>query len=196
MTSQLQEYRTNTLLKLTFLEQCGHPAINADKPFKGWLQTWLVVMRRPSMLIREMGLGASIVFQVLIGGLILSSLAHPLVIAYIAVITGQLLSGQAYTVGPMQLTLFVMDMANIFGSYAIFIALGRAGMTPPERAAVGRKWMLTPVYWLLASRAAWRAVRELRSNPFFWNKTAHRPARTGAKTVVTNQMVPEAEQGL
>jgi cellulose synthase/poly-beta-1,6-N-acetylglucosamine synthase-like glycosyltransferase len=192
-------YRCGTLTRPTYEEAPTEVRAwlgQRSRWFKGWLQTWLVVMRRPSMLIREMGLGASIVFQVLIGGLILSSLAHPLVVAYIAVITGQLLSGQAYTVGPMQLTLFVMDMANIFGSYAIFIALGRAGMTPPERAAVGRKWMLTPVYWLLASRAAWRAVRELRSNPFFWNKTAHRPAQTGAKTVVTNQMVSEAEQSL
>ncbi len=61
---------------------------------------------------------------------------------------------------------------------ADLIALGRIGMTREERLAVGSRWVLTPVYWLLASRAAWRAVRELRSNPFFWNKTAHRPART------------------
>ena len=26
--------------------------------------------------------------------------------------------------------------------------------------------------------SAWRAVRELRNKPFFWNKTTHRPAQT------------------
>ena len=51
-------------------------------------------------------------------------------------------------------------------------------MTLRERLAVGPRWMLTPFYWMLISLAAWRAVRELHDNPFFWNKTAHRPAQS------------------
>ncbi|WP_421590790.1 glycosyltransferase family 2 protein [Shinella sp. M27] len=146
--------------------------------FKGWLQTWLVLMRRPSRLARDMGLWPCFVFQVLIGGLILSSLAHPLLIVYVGMIAWQLFGQSAHVAGPFELTLVAMDIVNIFGSYAIFVALGRAGMTPEERRATGRRWALTPVYWLLMSLAAWRAVRELRNNPFFWNKTAHRPAQT------------------
>ncbi|MCR6500867.1 glycosyltransferase [Shinella sp. CPCC 101442] len=146
--------------------------------FKGWLQTWLVLMRRPSQLMRDMGLWPCIVFQVLIGGLILSSLAHPLLFVYVGVIAWQLFGQSAHVAGPFEITLIAVDIVNIFGSYAIFVALGRAGMTPGERDAAGRCWALTPFYWLLMSLAAWRAVRELRSNPFFWNKTAHRPAQT------------------
>ncbi len=146
--------------------------------FKGWLQTWLVLMRRPSQLVRDMGLWPCFVFQVLIGGLILSSLAHPLLIFYVGMIAWQLFGQSAYIAGPFELTLVTIDVVNIFGSYAIFIALGRAGMQPDERRAAGWRWALTPLYWLLMSLAAWRAVRELRSNPFFWNKTAHRPAQT------------------
>jgi len=146
--------------------------------FKGWLQTWLVLMRKPALLVREMGLGPSLVFQVLVGGLILSSLAHPLILGYIGVIVWRLAMLEATTVGPLDLTLFALDFANIAGSYAVFIALGRIGMTQAERLAVGPRWLLTPLYWLLISQAAWRAVRELHSNPFFWNKTAHRPAQT------------------
>lgn len=149
-----------------------------DEWFKGWLQTWLVLMRQPVRLVREMGLGSSIVFQVLIGGLILSSLGHPLILAYVGLITWQLFFHGAYHVDTLEFTLFVLDIANIFGSYAAFVALGRAGMTPQERAAVGRRWMWAPVYWLLVSKAAWRAVIELRSNPFSWNKTSHRPAQS------------------
>lgn len=145
--------------------------------FKGWLQTWLVLMRQPAQVVRDMGLGPYLVFQVLIGGLILSSLAHPLIVGYLGLIAWQLASQQAYLAGPLHLTLFVMDIVNIFGSYAVFIALGRRGMTPQQRAAVGWRWTMTPAYWLLVSRAAWRAVGELRSNPFFWNKTTHRPTQ-------------------
>ena len=144
--------------------------------FKGWLQTWLVLMRHPRQLVGEMGLWPSVVFQVLVGGLILSSLAHPLILFYIGLIVWRLFAQQA--VGALDLTLFTLDMVNIAGSYLVFIALGRVGMTMQEKLALGPRWMLTPLYWLLISRAAWRAVRELRRNPFFWNKTAHRPARS------------------
>ena len=154
--------------------------------FKGWLQTWLVLMRRPGRLVRDMGLWPSLIFQVLIGGLILSSLAHPLIIANLAAIAWSLLFQSAHTVGTLELALFAIDIVNIFGSYAVFVALGRAGMTVDEQEAVGRRWMLTPFYWLFLSLAAWRAVRELRSNPFFWNKTAHRPAQTNLQPETPN----------
>lgn len=143
--------------------------------FKGWLQTWLVLMRRPGGLMREMGLLPAIVFQVLIGGLIFSSLVHPLVIAYVLLVIAQMMADGAHSPGPLALTLFVIDTVNIVGSYAVFVALGHAPMSRVERATVGRRWMLVGCYWILISVAAWQAVGELRSNPFFWNKTAHRP---------------------
>ncbi|MEW9616804.1 glycosyltransferase [Shinella sp. S4-D37] len=178
-------YRCGTLTRPTYEEApVGRGAWLGQRTrwFKGWLQTWLVLMRHPSRLVSEMGLWPSLVFQVLIGGLILSSLAHPLIVAYLGLVTWSLFFQSAYLVGPLEFTLFVIDMVNIFGSYAIFIALGRGGMTEREQAAIGRHWMMTPVYWLLLSVAAWRAVGELRHNPFFWNKTAHRPAPPQAGT--------------
>ena len=145
--------------------------------FKGWLQTWLVLMREPSRLVRDMGLWPVLVFQVLVGGLVLSSLAHPLLLAYVGVVLWRLVAEQA-AIGALDLTLFAFDFVNIAGSYLVFILLGRIGMTLRERLAVGPRWMLTPFYWMLISLAAWRAVRELHDNPFFWNKTAHRPAQS------------------
>ena len=178
-------YRCGTISRPTYEEApSGREAWLGQRTrwFKGWLQTWLVLMRRPSRLVQDMGLWPSLVFQVLIGGLILSSLAHPLIIVYLGLITWSLFFHSAYTVGPLAFTLFTIDIVNIFGSYAVFIALGRGGMTQGERAAVGRRWLLTPLYWLFLSLAAWRAVRELCEKPFFWNKTVHRPAQTEAET--------------
>nr|WP_298104110.1 glycosyltransferase family 2 protein [uncultured Shinella sp.] len=174
-------YRCGTLERPTYEE--APTTVSAwlgqrTRWFKGWLQTWLVLMRRPSRLVRDMGVWPCFVFQVLIGGLILSSLAHPLLILYVGMLSWQLFGQSAHVASSFQLMLLVIDIVNIFGSYAIFIALGRAGMGRDERRATGRRWALTPVYWLLMSLAAWRAVRELRNNPFFWNKTAHHPAKT------------------
>jgi len=180
-------YRCGTITRPTYEEApTGQDAWLGQRTrwFKGWLQTWLVLMRHPSRLVQDMGLWPSLVFQVLIGGLILSSLAHPLILAYLGLITWSLFFQSAFLVGPLEFTLFTIDIINIFGSYAVFIALGRGGMSGGEQKAVGKHWMKTPIYWLLLSLAAWRAVGELRRNPFFWNKTAHRPAQMPKRTEV------------
>lgn len=148
--------------------------------FKGWLQTWLVLMRQPTRLIGQMGVIPFAVFQVLIGGLLLSSLAHPLLIAYVGHVAWRMMNDGPYAADAFHLSLFFIDIANIFGSYAVFIALGRAPMGRRERAAVGWRWGLVAPYWMLISVAAWRAAAELRNKPFFWNKTAHRPTETGS----------------
>ncbi len=148
--------------------------------FKGWLQTWLVLMRRPGLLVSEMGLLPFAAFQVLIGGLLLSALAHPLLLAHVVRVMVAVAADGPFVVGPLALFLFAVDVANIFGSYAIFIALGWKPMRARERRAVGWRWILVPGYWMLMSLAAWRAVAELRRDPFFWNKTAHRPVAPGS----------------
>ncbi|MFD1328315.1 glycosyltransferase family 2 protein [Mycoplana ramosa] len=165
--------------------------------FKGWLQTWLVLMRQPVRLIREIGVVPFAVFQVLIGGLLLSSLTHPLLIAYVGHVAWRMMGDGPYAADAFHLTLFVIDIVNIFGSYAVFIALGRAAMGQHERTAVGWRWGLVAPYWMLISLAAWRAVAELRNNPFFWNKTAHRPTAplTGAPSRPGRAPDPSAATG-
>lgn len=62
------------------------------------------------------------------------------------------------------------------GSYAIFLLLGTAAMITPEKKRIGWRWIAVPGYWMMVSVAAWHAVIELRSNPFHWHKTPHRPS--------------------
>ena len=102
-------------------------------------------------------------------------IAHPLLMAYVGHVVWRMLSDGAFAATPFHLSLFFVDITNIFGSYAAFVGLGWAPMKPRERAAVGWRWTLVPAYWMLISLAAWRAVGELHNKPFFWNKTAHRP---------------------
>src|SRR5680860_1064090 len=44
---------------------------------KGWMQTWLVHMRRPFRLWRQLGTGRFLGFHVIVAGMIFSALAHP-----------------------------------------------------------------------------------------------------------------------
>lgn len=144
--------------------------------FKGWLQTWLVLMRHPRTLQREMGLKAFSVFHLLIGGMLVSSLAHPLVMLFLGRSVVAMMRAPAKTVSFFDMTMFVIDLSNIFGSYAIFLLLGTAAMVGHEKKRIGWRWITVPLYWMMVSVAAWRAVIELRTNPFHWHKTPHRPS--------------------
>jgi cellulose synthase/poly-beta-1,6-N-acetylglucosamine synthase-like glycosyltransferase len=144
--------------------------------FKGWLQTWLVMMRDPSALRQEMGFRAFAVFQLLIGGMLISSLAHPLVLAFLVRSIAAMLAVPADNIPLATRVLFIIDFVNILGSYATFLVLGTAAMIEHEKRQIGWRWIMVPFYWMLVSLAAWRAVFELRSNPFFWHKTPHKPA--------------------
>lgn len=144
--------------------------------FKGWLQTWLVMMRDPAALRREMGLKGFLVFQLLIGGMLISSLAHPLVVAFLVRSVIAMLAVPTDQMSWTDRALFIIDFVNILGSYATFLVLGTAAMINYEKRQIGGRWTMVPVYWMMVSLAAWRAVFELRSNPFFWHKTPHRPS--------------------
>jgi cellulose synthase/poly-beta-1,6-N-acetylglucosamine synthase-like glycosyltransferase len=146
--------------------------------FKGWLQTWLVMMRDPAALVRDMGLPGFLVFQLMIGGMLISSLAHPLMLVFILQWAVLLAASPQDGMSLWQLALFWIDFANILGSYAIFLVLGYSAMTGYERKHLRSCRIMVPLYWLMVSFAAWRAAIQLKTNPFMWEKTPHQPART------------------
>jgi len=143
--------------------------------FKGWLQTWLVLMRDPARLMREMGLPAFLTFQLLVGGMLISALLHPLIFVFLWLGTSAMLEAPKDDLPLGVISLFVMDFVNILGSYLIFLGLGVGSMIDHEKRLVGWRWTLVPFYWLMISAAAWRAVIELKTKPFHWNKTPHSP---------------------
>lgn len=144
--------------------------------YKGWLQSWLVMTRAPFATARHMGWIAYMVFQLLIGGMLLSSLAHPLLFVALAFMAMAIRENGADMLLSSQGLLFAVDVLNIAGSYTIFVLMGRSRMIGYERRQVGRRWLAIPLYWLMLSVAAWRAVVELKTSPFVWNKTPHVPS--------------------
>lgn len=141
--------------------------------YKGWMQTWLVMMRAPLGLAREIGWRASAAFHLLIGGMILSSLIHPLLILLVVNAIATFVRGDA--AGGAQSLLLGLDMFNLIGSYWIVRQMGMKRMSARERADTGWRQLALPLYWLALSFAAWRALPELIRKPFFWSKTPHTP---------------------
>jgi len=173
-------YRSDVLLRQTLEDAPTTARVwmnQRTRWFKGWLQTWLVMMRAPAELRREMGTSAFAMFNLLIGGMLISSLAHPFILLFIFVTIWALMQAPGEGLSIATQILFAMDFTNILGSYAAVLGVGSAAMIRHEKKLIGWRWLALPAYWMMVSAAAWRAVFELRSNPFLWRKTPHEPAR-------------------
>lgn len=144
---------------------------------KGWMQTYLVHMREPGRLWRELGAKRFIGFQVLMGGLILSTLVHPWFYALLAfdLWHGKLLGIPDSMPGQ---TLLWIGVINLIAGYVSAIALGTVAAARRGRRRLAVHAVLMPLYWLAISFAAYRALWQLVSAPYYWEKTEH-SARLG-----------------
>lgn len=146
--------------------------------YKGWLVTWLVMMRTPIKTMQQLRFLPFMAAQLTIGGMLLSSLCHPFMLSYIILTLGALLTQGAAEIPNYRLGLMGFDALNIVGSYAIFLLILQTAMRPSEQVNLGPRWTLTPIYWMMLSIAAWRSVFELKKAPFRWNKTPHKPSKS------------------
>jgi len=142
--------------------------------FKGWLQTWLVHMRHPIRLSRELGAKGTLVFHLVVTGMVLSAFVHPILLYFVVLRLGDVFNNGL--VASIADTLFVLDLATILFGYVAFGTL--AWRTLPIRGQKGLRRALwgIPVLWILLSAAAWRALWHLIRRPHHWEKTPHHPS--------------------
>ncbi len=143
---------------------------------KGWMQTYMVHMREPTVLWRELGAWRFINFQLLIVGLVLSAFAHPLLCAMVAI---ELASPTPFANAGSQLQrifwcIALFDLAAGYLSAIIMVVVTTLRRRWPG-LALSIVWM--PIYWLLSSLAAYRALWQLFVAPHRWEKTRHKPRR-------------------
>jgi cellulose synthase/poly-beta-1,6-N-acetylglucosamine synthase-like glycosyltransferase len=139
---------------------------------KGYMQTWLVHMRAPRQLLRNAGVGGFFGFQFFVGGTVLSALLNPLL--WSVFLTSYFFD--LPSIGLLDASRSVSGFALLLGN-ALFAYLAMLG---PYR----RGWidlspfaLLAPIYWLLISAAAYRALWQLARNPWHWEKTPHGVSR-------------------
>lgn len=147
------------------------PLDGLRRQIKGWMQTWLVHMREPAALWRELGPASFLAMQVMSLGMIVSALFHPLFAASVLYGLGRLAFAGHLLPGELLVTL--LALANILAGYGAFIALGLATLTACEKPRPLLFALLTPLHWLLLSVAAWMALWDIYRRPHHWSKTPH-----------------------
>src|SRR3546814_646176 len=90
--------------------------------FKGWAQTWLVHMRNPLSLWRELGPASFLVCQIMFAGMLVSALIHPLFLATILALAVCILGG--VTMSATNLASLLLGRVSITLGYCAFLALG------------------------------------------------------------------------
>lgn len=135
---------------------------------KGWLQTYLVRMRHPLRLYRTLGSKGFLGFQILVGGFTLSNLVHPL-------FYGSALLSLAFSAAdPAEgHALAIFNLLVLITGYGFAILAGLAAVSARGLSSLIAHPLMMPAYWLLISIAAYKALWQLMTRPFHWEKTDH-----------------------
>jgi len=174
-------YRCGILDSVTYEEancELGNWLRQRSRWLKGYAQTWLVHMRRPGDLLHELGPFGFLGFQLLIGGSIVSALAHPFVWAIAA--AGLAVSGSplAYFTGPeIPYLLIAFNMTLLGGGYIVSVCAGIAAVQQRGAQHLVPHVFLMVFYWPLQSAAAYMAVFQFVTRPHYWEKTRHAISR-------------------
>jgi cellulose synthase/poly-beta-1,6-N-acetylglucosamine synthase-like glycosyltransferase len=139
--------------------------------FKGWMQTWLVHTRSPRRLVHDLGWRGCAAFQLIVGGTVLAALVHLIFVAALAL---ELVYGR----GATRTSTMDFHIAWLVFGYAASAVLGFIGLWRRKLLRCAWALLLIPIYWLMLSLAAWRALYKLARDPHGWEKTEHGLART------------------
>ena len=136
---------------------------------KGFAMTWAVHMRDPARLWREIGPWRMFGFQVMFLGSLTQALLAPLLWTFWALLLGLPHPFAAALPGWM-----LPAMTALFlGSEAVNILCGLWAVRGPRHRHLA-PWVPTlHLYHPLGTLSAWKALHEVVTKPFYWDKTQH-----------------------
>ena len=166
-------FHTRMLGTTTWEEACGSLPFwirQRTRWLKGYIQTYLVHMRQPLKLLKDLGPANFFHFQILIGGMVIAVLINPLFWS-LALLWFLGRVGVLTTLFPG--LVFAGGAVCLFAGNFMFTYLGAAGCYGRRYYDLVKYALLAPAYWVLMSYSAWRAFLQFFSDPFRWEKTQH-----------------------
>lgn len=137
---------------------------------KGYMLTWMVHMRRPLILWRQLGARGFLGFQLFVGGTVALALSMP--VAFLIFLMGVCACGPRL---PEILT--KLNGIIFFLGIAVHMLSAIAGAAGRRQYDLLGDIALTPFYWGLTMIASMRALWQLCADPFHWEKTRHAISR-------------------
>jgi cellulose synthase/poly-beta-1,6-N-acetylglucosamine synthase-like glycosyltransferase len=138
--------------------------------YKGYLISWLVHMRHPMLLIRQVGIRGFIGVNLFVAGTPLTTVINPFFWAMIIIWYTERPNWMAEVfIAPI---FYLAMICCVFGNGAVIytnvITARWIGRPDLSLAALS-----SPGYWVMMSMAAVKSVAQLIVNPSYWEKTTH-----------------------
>jgi cellulose synthase/poly-beta-1,6-N-acetylglucosamine synthase-like glycosyltransferase len=152
--------------------------VQRSRWYKGHLQTYLVHMRNPRKLFKDLGLKKFLKFQLTFGTSVFIPLVNPVLWTLLA-LTIVLPTSFGWLIpdylAPICLFNLVAGNLSYLSIYVIAcVKLKKYRYLP---------YALTmPVYWAFLSFASWRGFVQLIHRPFYWDKTSHGVSKATKET--------------
>ncbi len=138
---------------------------------KGYMQTWLVHMRHPFRLSRELGWRGLVAFQVVVGGTFLLALLNPV---YWLLTTLWFVTKAPFIQTLFPPWIFYLAMGNFFFGSFVFTYLNLLAVAKRGDWALVKHSLVSPIYWSMISVGAWKAILQLvGGQAHYWEKTEH-----------------------
>jgi len=137
---------------------------------KGYMQTLLVHLRDPRSMLEAVGWRGTAAFTLLVGGTPFTFLATPPL--YAIFILSLLLPSASLSRWFPGWVLYV-SLANLLIGNAVMVYLSMMGAFKRRRYELVLWGLLNPLYWVLHSIAAYKALWQLIVKPHYWEKTEH-----------------------
>lgn len=166
-------YHTAVVDSVT-LEEANSDPINwirqRSRWYKGYLQTWLVHMRRPLALVRTIGVRNFIRFNLVLAG---TPIVAVLNLGF-WLITAMWFLGQPELIGAVfpAFIYFPALIALVFGNFAT-LYMNMIALREDDRSDLLGAALTVPLFWLMMSIAAAKGTYQLIRNPSYWEKTFH-----------------------
>lgn len=162
------------VINSTTYEEANNDAFNwirqRSRWIKGYMQTYLVHMRNPILLWKRLGWRGFLGFSFFIGATPLTFLVYPfLLVTFIIYLIFDLAAYRAiFPDWVLFLSLFNLMAGNVLMIYLNMMAVFKRRFYELILFSIAN-----PVYWLLHSVAAFKALYQLIFKPFYWEKTEH-----------------------
>ncbi len=142
---------------------------------KGYMQTWLVHMRYPWRLLKDVGVKNFLSFHVTVGGTPFTLLVNPWywLVFLLWILTRWDVIYVAFPGVLYYLSLISLVVGNAYFVYFNAVAAYARGYHNLVLYA-----FLSPFYWVLMSIGAWKGLYQLLVKPYYWEKTIHGLAKT------------------
>lgn len=165
-------WRTAMLDSVTFEEANCQPwswVKQRSRWIKGYMMTWMVHSRAPQRLWRDLGPRRFIGMQAHFAGSISQALLAPLLWTMWGMFVGLPHPLHAILPAPVMVGAVVLLILSGILDLACGIVASRR-----LQGRVGLRWLvMQPFYAALGTVAAYKALLELATRPFYWDKTTH-----------------------